>query len=268
MDLLPHHYDLSAYGARIGYTGPWEPTLPVLEALASHHARSIPFENLDVMLGRGIDLAPAALEQKLVRDRRGGYCFEHNGLMLGILRQVGFTVRPQAARVRLEMARDFLPPRTHLFLVVMLDEVEWLFDVGVGSASLTRPIRFQSRDEQPTPHEKRRLVVEGGCLFHQWWNGSAWADVYQVTGEEMPVIDREVANWWTSTNPNSKFRKALMAAIAGGNGERFGLLKTRFIHRRGPEILEEIQISSETQLREILARVFGIVVPKDAVIDF
>lgn len=240
----------------------------MLEALAMRHVLSVPFENLDVMLGRGIDLAPAALERKLVHERRGGYCFEQNGLMLGILRQIGFDVRPHAARARLEAPREFVPPRTHLCLVVAIDGTEWLFDVGLGGGSLTRPIPFRSREPQETPHERRRLVEEDGSLFHQWWTAKGWADVAQITGERMPAIDREVGNWWTSTNPQSKFRKSLMAAIGGERGERFGLLNTRFVHRRGPDILEEIRIGSEEQMREILARVFGIRVPAGAALDW
>src|SRR3982751_885916 len=110
--------DLDAYFARIGYAGSRAPTLDTLHAILAAHVRTIPFENLDVLLGRGISLAPADIERKLVRDRRGGYCFEQNGLLLMVLTALGFRATPRSARVRLRHPRDSTPPRTHLFLRV------------------------------------------------------------------------------------------------------------------------------------------------------
>lgn len=257
----PHLFDLDAYANRIGYVGPLEPTLPVLTALAERHAKSVPFENLSILLGQPVELSPAALERKLVTERRGGYCFEQNGLMLGILGQIGFEVTALAGRVRLDRPREFLPPRTHLFLNAHLDEEDWLFDVGVGGFSLTSPIRRHADGGQETLHETRRIVFEEGRFFHQAWTGEAWIDVYEFTGEAMPEIDREIGNWWTSTSPQSKFSDNLFAARAGENGERYGILNDRFIHRRGAEVLETVTIESADQLLEILRREFGLEFP-------
>lgn len=163
----PFAPDLDAYFARTGYTGPREPTLAVLHAVTLHHATSIPFENLDVLLGRGISLAPEAIFQKLVRDRRGGYCFEQNTLLLLVLRALGYRVTPIGARVRWQKPRDITPARTHLFLRVHLASGDWLTDVGLGSASLTGALPLAFDRELATPHEKRRLVREDGRLFHQ-----------------------------------------------------------------------------------------------------
>jgi N-hydroxyarylamine O-acetyltransferase len=257
----PHLFNLEAYASRVGYVGLLEPTLAVLRGLAERHAKSVPFENLDVLLGRGIDLAPEALERKLVTERRGGYCFEQNGLMLGILRQIGFEVTPLSGRVRLESPREVLPPRTHLFLNVRIEEQDWLFDVGVGGFALTAPILRHAEGEQTTLHETRRIVFEDGRHFHQAWTGDAWLDVYEFSGEEMPEIDREIGNWWTSTNPRSKFSQNLFAARAEDNGERRGILNDRYIHRRGAEVLAQVKIESADQLREILAQEFGLEFP-------
>ena len=124
--------DLDAYFERIGYSGPCEPTLGVLNAITLAHTSAIPFENLDVLLGRPIALDPASLVDKLVRRRRGGYCFEQNGLLLIVLEALGFQAVPISARVRWQRPRDFTPPRTHLFLRVELDGESWLADVGIG----------------------------------------------------------------------------------------------------------------------------------------
>jgi len=258
-----HSYDLAAYAERIGYSGRLEPTLETLRGLAKHHVAAIPFENVSVLLGQPVELTPEALEKKLVHDRRGGYCFEQNGLMLGILGQIGFEVRPLAGRVRIEMPRDFTPARTHLFLVVTLDQEEWIFDGGVGGMSLTSPIRYRLGDEQETLHESRRIVHEEGRNFHQAWMGDRWQDVYEFTGEKMPLIDREVGNWWTSTHPASKFATNLFAARSEEHGIRLNLLNDRLTRRRGADVLEQQTLTTPEEVGAVLRTRFGIDVPDD-----
>ena len=186
--------DLDAYFARTGYSGPVVPTLAVLNDVMQAHVQAVPFENLDVLLGRGIDLAPEALQRKLIEDRRGGYCFEQNGLFLLVLSAIGFSVTPLSARVRYQRPRDYTPARTHLFLRVEIEGTPWVADVGVGGLSLTSAIRFDVEGEQATRHEPRRIVQEQGRYFHQVRFGDDWHDVLEFTGEEMPLIDRELAN--------------------------------------------------------------------------
>lgn len=254
--------DLDAYLARLGYAGPRAPTRATLDAILAHHVAAIPFENLDVLLARGISLAPEAVVQKLIHDHRGGYCFEQNSLLLAVLTALGFRATPLSARVRLQQPRDFTPPRTHLFLRVELDGEAWLADVGIGGFSLTAAIRLdESGREQPTPHEPRRIVREGGRLFHQVKLGAEWTDVYEFTGEEMPPIDRELANWWTSTNPGSKFRQHLAAARAGPAGTRFAIRDREFTHRCGAEILTHRELATPDELLAVLAENFGLRFP-------
>ena len=253
--------DLDAYFARIGYTGPREPTLAVLHAVTGQHAAAIPFENLDVLLGRGIDLDPAVVERKLVHARRGGYCFEQNQQLLRVLQALGFAAVPLSARVRWQRPRDFVPPRTHLFIRVELAGETWLTDVGVGGLSLTAAIRLNHDGEQATPHESRRIVRGGGRYFHQVRLGSEWLDVCEFTGEEMPLIDRELANWWTSTNPNSKFRQRLTVARAGPDGSRRTIDNREFIVRQRDGRSEKTPIASADGLLELLAAEFGLHFP-------
>ncbi|MDY3553704.1 arylamine N-acetyltransferase [Gemmata sp. JC717] len=258
--------NLDAYLARVGYTGPREPTLDVLRGLVLAHQCAIPFENLDVLLGRGVSLADSDVERKLVGDRRGGYCFEQNSLFLRVLTALGFTAAPLSARVRLKSPRDFTPPRTHLFVGVTIDNVPWLADVGVGGLSPTAPVRLDRLgDEQPTPHEPRRVVREERSpsprYFHQAKLGDVWADVYEFTREEMAVIDREVGNWWTSTSPQSKFRQNLMVALARPDGTRVSVLNREFTHRRGAEVLERLELAGTNHLLDVLAERFGLRLP-------
>jgi N-hydroxyarylamine O-acetyltransferase len=110
--------DLDAYFARTGYTGSRAPTLETLHGLVAAHIQTIPFENIDVLLGRPIELEPDRIMQKLVHDRRGGYCFEQNTLLLEVLTVLGYRVQPLSARVRYQRPRDYTPARTHLLVRV------------------------------------------------------------------------------------------------------------------------------------------------------
>jgi N-hydroxyarylamine O-acetyltransferase len=254
--------DLAAYFQRIGYRDrSYQPNLTLLSALTAAHTQSIPFENLDVLLGTRISLEPDALFQKLVLDGRGGYCFEQNGLFLLVLQELGFQVTPISARVRLQRPRDFIPPRTHVFLRVELDGESWLTDVGVGGLSLTSPLRLATFDEQSTPHEPRRLVREGERLFHQVRFGAEWQDVCEFMLEEMPAIDREVANWFTSAHPNSHFKNRLVVARAAPEGQRLSVLNDQFTHRERYGTATTRQISSTEELLQVLLVQFGLSFP-------
>ncbi|MCY1059185.1 arylamine N-acetyltransferase [Nannocystis sp. SCPEA4] len=257
--------DLDAYFDRIRYDGPRDPTLATLQGIVAAHVATIPFENLDVLLGKPIVLDVPALLRKLVHDRRGGYCFENNGLLLHVLTALGFTVQPLSARVRLQRPREFIPPRTHMFVRVELDGAPWLADVGVGGLSPTAPLRLDREDEQATPHEPRRIVREDGRLFHQALlrgdDGAKWHDVCEFTLEQMPPIDREVANWFTSAHPQSHFRNRLVVARAAPDGGRHTILNTELTFRRRDGSAERHDIQNPEELLAILGEVFGLHFP-------
>lgn len=253
--------DLDAYFARIGYQGRRDPVLATLNAIAAHHAAAIPFENLDVLQDLVPKLDLDSLERQLVRNRRGGYCFQQNGLLLHVLEALGFKVTPLAARVRLQQPREFIPPRTHLFVRVDLADEPWMVDCGIGGFSLTAAIRMAEELEQPTPHETRRITRDGARLIHQVQLKGQWEDVYDFNGEEMPHIDREMGNWWTSTHPESGFRQRLTVARAGLDGTRRSIQNREFTWRRGAEILERCDIDSSAGLIEVLARHFDLHFP-------
>lgn len=255
-----HTIDLDRYFARIDYRGPRDATRDALHALARAHVQAIPFENLDVLLGRPIDVGLAAIERKLVIDRRGGYCFEQNGLMLAVLTQLGFEVHPIAARVRIGQPRDYWPPRTHLFLRVELDG-PWLVDVGTGSTSLSSAIRMDTEAAQPTPHETRRLIREHGVTYHQALLNHEWQDVYSTLLDPMPPIDREVGNWYTSAHPSSSFKARLTVARALPDGGRLGLLNREFTVRGRDGRAEHHTIATPDELLDVLARKFGLMFP-------
>ncbi|MDB4946403.1 MAG: nhoA [Labilithrix sp.] len=257
---MPDAIDLDAYFARIGLARPQRPTLEALNAIAHAHVQAIPFENLDVLLGRPIPLDLRALEDKLVHARRGGYCFEQNTLLLHVLEALGFEVKPLSARVRYQRPREFTPPRTHLLLRVELDE-SWLVDVGVGAMSPTAALRLAETGPQRTPHETRRLLREDGRIYHQVLFGDAWHDICELTLEEMPPIDREVANWYTSAHPGSHFKVRLLVARALPDGGRATLLNRELAVRGRGGRAERRVIESPAELLDTLEAQFGLTFP-------
>ena len=253
--------DLEQYFARIGYTGAREPTVDVLHGLTAAHTQHIPFENLDVLLGRRIDLSEAALFDKLVVRKRGGYCFEQNGLFLRVLTALGFEVTPLSARSRYQLAPGTIMPRTHLFLRVEAGGTRWITDVGFGNNSLTAALRMELDSAQVTPHERRRIVRDGELFVHQAHLGSTWEDLFEFTGETMYEVDREVANWYTSAHPKSHFRHRILVARAAQGGERLTLLNHQLKRRDHTGEAHTTDIHGPEQLLAVLAEHFGLQFP-------
>lgn len=245
------------YLARIGYEGPLAPSLAVLRDIVGRHAEAIPFENLDVQARRGIRLDLPSLQQKLLQQRRGGYCFEHNTLLLHTLRALGFATVGLGARVRRGRPPDFVPPRTHMLLRIDLPEGAFLADVGYGGLTPTAPLALETGREQPTPHETYRLVPAGDEIDLQARLGGDWADLYRFSLAPQAATDYEVANWFTSTHPESLFVRHLVASRPAP-GRRYTLFNDRFSIRHLDGRVERRRVTDAATLAGLLARHFGI----------
>jgi N-hydroxyarylamine O-acetyltransferase len=204
--------DLAAYFDRIGYTGTPAPDRATLAELVLRHTLSIPFENFDPLLGRPVELAPDALVAKLVHARRGGYCFEQNGLFWRVLEAIGFMVTPLAARVLWNMDEDAVTPRSHMLLRVELPEGPAIVDVGFGGAVLTGVLDLVADVEQQTPHEPFRLLERGGEWRLQIRIREEWRTCYRFDLHPQLAIDFEPINWWVSTSPASHFTQGVTCA--------------------------------------------------------
>ena len=250
--------DLDAYFERIGYAGERAPTLRVLSALQLAHTSSIPFESLDPLLGRPVRLDPASLDAKLVRGGRGGYCFEQNGVFLRVLESLGFQVTPLSARV-LWMAPEDAPPGplSHMLLRAHTPEGPFLADVGFGGQSPTAPLCFVSGLEQATPHGIYRLMETDGVWELQMRLPDRWAAMYRFNLEPRLPADYEVANWFTSTHPESRFTTGLMVARATSAG-RLNLLDTALTVHSNDGPPQERQIASAAELHRLLTHEFGL----------
>ncbi|MDI9240004.1 arylamine N-acetyltransferase [Lysobacter sp. LF1] len=210
--------NLDAYLERIGYDGPVAPTTDALQAIAFKHATTIPFENLAPFLGLSVDLSPDALERKLVSQRRGGYCFEHNLLLWQALTAIGFDVSGLAARVLWNGPDDRITPRSHMLLRIAGEEGALLVDVGFGGMTPTGVLALRADVEQSTPHEPFRLIQRDGDWWMQAKVGEGWPTLYRFDLQRQHPVDYEAPNHYLSTNPVSHFTSGLTVArpVPGG----------------------------------------------------
>ncbi|MBI1260426.1 MAG: arylamine N-acetyltransferase [Rhizobiales bacterium] len=249
--------DLNAYCARIGYVGAREATLDVLKALHWAHALSIPFENLDVLARRPIQLDMRSLQKKLIADRRGGYCFEVNALFVAALRAIGFEVTTLIGRVRWKAPAELETNRSHMLSVVDLPEGRFLVDIGFGGLTMTGPIPFVTDRELETPHEPRRLMVHGEGYELQAKLADDWVPIYRFTMEPNGPVDYEQASWFTSTHPSSIFVQFLIVARPTDEG-RVTLFNTNLTIRHRDGEVETRQLETEAAIADALATHFDL----------
>jgi N-hydroxyarylamine O-acetyltransferase len=257
--------EFDAYAERIAYRGAAAPTIDALEGICLAHAMRIPFENLDIHRGVPIDLARPALFAKLVARRRGGYCFEQNTLLEEMLRDVGFKVRPLAARVLGSETERVSRPRTHMILVVEIGVRAFLADVGFGVHNLLGPLPFEP-DVPRTVHGERFRLREIS------WDGratgappafdleveiaGAWKALYRISLEHQEPPDILMAHWYTSTHPDSGFvRRKLVSRPEVG--VRYVMRDRDLEIVRGAES-ERKAIADAAAYESTLREVFGI----------
>jgi N-hydroxyarylamine O-acetyltransferase len=255
--LAPDSFDLDAYLARIGYAGPRTPSADALRALHEAHAAAVPFENLDILLGRPIRLDLESLQAKLVAARRGGYCFEQNTLFAAALGRLGFGVTPLAARVR--TGTTAIRARTHMLLRVDLAEGPFLADVGFGGDGLVHPLPLLAGAETRIAGDGHRLREENGLWVLEGTIEGHWTDLYAFTLEPQHAVDFEMANHFTSTYPSSPFVQSLTAQRSWP-GRRAILRNRNLVQREGQEARTE-GIRDPDHLLEVLDEVFGLPFP-------
>jgi N-hydroxyarylamine O-acetyltransferase len=249
-------FDLDGYIARINYHGPREPNAQTLAALHIAHLGAIPFENIDVILGRGVPLDIESLQAKLVRGRRGGYCFEHNTLFAAALGQLGFAVTTLEARVRPPGATHTLP-RTHMVLRVDIDGRALLADVGFGGDGPLEPVALDG-EGVAQGGDAYRVTSEGRLKVLQIRRGGEWQDLYAFTLDEALPVDFAVANHYTSTFPESPFVKTLTAQISLLQERRI-LRGSTLTVRHGHD--EHVRQVAANELIPLLESFFGIRLP-------
>jgi N-hydroxyarylamine O-acetyltransferase len=224
-------FDLDAYLRRIGHRGPVEPDFATLSALAAAHAAAIPFENLDPLRGVPVQLQVETIAHKLLRQGRGGYCFEQNLLFAAALRAIGYTVSGLIARVLWNQPEDAITGQTHMLLLASAGNGRWLADVGFGSMTLAGALRLEPDVPQATALEPFRLLERDGEWRLQACVRGDWFTLYRFDLRPREHVDFVVANHFVSTFPDSRFVRHLVAARTAAD-RRLSLLDREFTVRR------------------------------------
>lgn len=252
-------FDLDGYLGRIGWNGPRQPSLDVLCGVLRAHMGSIPFENLDVLLGRGVRLDMEGLQDKLVRRGRGGYCFEHATLMHAALQELGFQPSRHSARVVVFSPRTS-SPRAHMFLAVPVAEGTFIVDPGFGAFGPRVPLPLVEGAEVQNEGETHWLLRDGGYWMLRARVGGRTMDAWVTTLEEDHPVDFEMANHYTATHPASPFVNRLMLGAVTSEGRLSGL--NRDVTMWTGDDSRVSHIADRAELRVMLARHFGFDLPE------
>jgi N-hydroxyarylamine O-acetyltransferase len=245
------------YLRRIGLPPPSGPSVESLRVLHLAHRETFLFENLSIQCGDGISVAVADIERKFLDEGRGGYCFEHNTLFAAALAQAGFETTTLLGRVRRGPPERWA--RTHMVLRLAIDDEVWLADVGFGSVGLVEPI----------PLRDGATAEQGGFTYrlrrdrHLWIlsmtdKAGTTTDLYEFSEEPQTSMDVEVANHFTSTHPDSIFRKTL--TIQRTARDQRTILRSNVLTRMRRGHIVDLSFPSE-RLREVTREEFAIELP-------
>jgi N-hydroxyarylamine O-acetyltransferase len=259
----PHLSNLALYLQRLGFDAPPAPTLETLRQLQLRHTGVFPFENLSTLSGQPVLIDLPSIEQKVLHDGRGGYCYELNNLFLALLQALGFDACGISGRVVMGQPEGAWTARTHRLSLVTLDGVRYITDVGFGGMVPTAPLMLDTPAEQLTPHEPYRIEQhEDGYTLRANVAGE-WRAMYIFDLQRQEDIDYAVGNWYVSTHPESSFARQLMVARTGEGWRRTLNNGSYAIHRIGSET-ERRQVTDVDELMGLLRSEFDIRVPREA----
>lgn len=247
--------NLSRYLDRIAYTGPTSPTPETLDAIHRAHLFSVPFENLDIGLGRKITCEESAFLRKLIEQRRGGFCYEMNGAFAALLRRLGFKVTLLSARVPRQDGSDG-PEFDHLALRIDLAE-PWLADVGFGDSFLS-PLRLAIGEEQQQDGRAFRITeLEGSLHVERAEPEGSWKREYSFT-----LVPRDLSEFapmchYHQTSRESPFTRKRVCSMATPEG-RITVADWKLIVTFNGK-REERMLSSDKEWRDALQKYFGVV---------
>jgi N-hydroxyarylamine O-acetyltransferase len=255
---------LDAYFERVQYSGSTDVSLETLRELHMAHVFNVPFENLNIHIGRSIDLNPEALVAKIVQQHRGGYCFEMNGLFALVLEALGFTLDRLLARVLLGRDPSQPNPRTHQLLLVHLGDQRWMVDVGFGGHGLITPLPFWVgyTERQFTEHFGLRQDERLGYVLQGETHGE-WLNQYSFSLDPQLPIDYVAPNYYTSTWPTSSFVQRRVSALPKRSGRLAMTNATLKIIEN--DATTEIHAENHEQYLAILRDYFGIRLTADEI---
>ncbi|SET76116.1 N-hydroxyarylamine O-acetyltransferase [Pseudomonas sp. NFR09] len=261
MPLLTHS---RLYLQRLGYDTPPAPTLQTLQALQLRHVCSFAFENLSSLIRLPVPIDLPSVEQKVLLDGRGGYCYELNQMFLALLQELGFEARGITGRVVMGGAPDARTARTHRLSLVTLDGVRYITDVGFGGMVPSSPLQLDTEAVQATAHEPYRLTFDGQGSYTLWAQvAEEWRGLYVFDLQVQADIDYEIGNWYVSTHPDSVFVGQLKVARLAP-GKRHTLNNTHYAIHSLDRPSEKRTLGSADEVVQVLTETFRIRVPDTA----
>lgn len=256
-------FDLNRYLNRIVLNTPIKASESSLFDFQTHQLKSITFENMDCLIDRDILLDSESLQKKIIAEKRGGYCFELNQLLLEALQSAGFKVRPILSRV---MYRGTgINPKTHIFLIATLNDKKYIVDAGFGGPGLFTPMPFELNrvDKQDNGNFKLEADLEFGFILKkETQEPGVWQNVFAFNEDPVYSADLEMSNFYTSKVPHSHFRHNLIAALFTEQG-RYTLLNRKFSILSNNGQMESREIESADELQNILTTKFNLKVPSE-----
>ena len=259
-DALYAQEQIDAYLKRIAYSGSLNVSVETLRGLHSAHVFHIPFENLNIHLGKPISLEPDAIFDKLVRNRRGGYCYEMNGLFSSMLIALGFDVTRLQGRIMFGVTE--VRPRSHQISLVKIEGQDWIADVGYGGRGLLEPIQLIPGVEVRQYTEAFRLIEDPfyGYILQSVIEGE-WQNLVGFTLEPQHPVDYRFPNYWNSTSPDSNFVKHRTVALATLEGRKI-LTDMQLKIRRNADVTTET-LADMDAYRQALTDHFGLIIEDD-----
>ena len=246
--------DLNAYLRRIDYASDTTPTAQTLARLHRAHLAAIAFENLDIVLGRGVDVELDSVQAKLVHRRRGGYCYEHALLFAAVLERLGYAVDRLLARVGGDVERP--RARTHMALQVHAGAERWLADVGFGSG-LLEPLSFDAAGAHTQGGWTFELAPTGaGAWQLRERQGQDWVTRYSLDQQRLHPADVVMANHFTSTYPRSPFVGQLVVVRRDADSTR-QLIGRRLTVTLPDQSTDERRLS-DREFADALRETFGL----------
>ena len=259
MSLLTHS---RLYLQRLGYDSPPAPTLQTLQDLQLRHVCTFAFENLSSLMRLPVPIDLPSVEQKVLLEGRGGYCYELNQMFLALLQELGFDARGITGRVVMGGAPDARTARTHRLSLVTLDGVRYITDVGFGGMVPSSPLLLDTEAVQATAHEPYRLTFDGQGSYTLWAQvAEEWRGLYVFDLQVQAAIDYEIGNWYVSTHPDSVFIGQLKVARLAA-GKRHTLNNAHYAIHYLDRPSEKRTFASADEVLQVLTETFGIRVPE------
>lgn len=259
---MPHLIHRQLYLQRLGYDVPPAPTLQTLQHLQLRHVCTFAFESLSTLLRLPVPIDLASVEQKVLLDGRGGYCYELNQMFLALLQDLGFDARGITGRVVMGGPPDARTARTHRLTLVNLDGVRYVTDVGFGGMVPSSPLQLDTEAVQATAHESYRLTSNDDGSYTLWAEvAGEWRGLYVFDLQVQADIDYEIGNWYVSTHPDSPFVGQLKVALLAP-GKRHTLNNAHYATHSVDRPSEKRVLESGDELLTLLNETFGIRSPE------